>query len=328
MRIFKKSLWIAIPCILILCLNLLLNHLMIIQPVLRIAFHEISKGQYDTLYVGASHGAAGIDPTVVDNITNGKSFNFCYGGEYLDDSYFIAKEAAKCNPLKRIVYVLDPGYWVASPSQDATYAGFYHQMPFGFNKAEYGFYKMAKADFRTLLFPWYLHRQNLSREKISENLKMKKSHDYKNYLASVYESSGQVYHQNGFMGIHRVENPNHTNLNLVLWSNDDIRSREYSYLVKLKKFCDKKNIELVVVTTPIPKETLEKHREEFDLAYKYFSHILSDLKVPYCDFNYTDLKSQGFDSSLANFNDYDGHMFSDTAQNFSRLLANYLNSLS
>lgn len=328
MRTFKKSLWVIIPCILLVCFNLVMNYLMIVHPVLRIAYHEIESGKYDTLYVGASHGAAGIDPAVVDEITDSKGFNFCYGGEYLDDSYYICKEAKRHNALKRIVYVLDPGYWIASPSQDATYASFYYETPFSFNKLDYGLHKMIKADFRTLIFPWYLHRQNLKPDNIKANLAMKRKEEYKSYSASVYESTGQAYHQNGFMGIFRVENPHPNRDNLVLWSNDSIRSREYAYLVKLKKFCDRNQIQLVVVTTPIPTETLSENKKEFDYAHDYLSGILSDLNIPYRDFNYTDLKSQGFDASLSNFNDYDGHMFSDTAQIFSRLLGNYLNSLS
>lgn len=94
----------------ILCINEIL--VLALKPCtnFRNDMHKLETCQYDDLFVGTSHGKAGINPEVVDKITGEKSLNLCLGGEEVQDSYYIIKEACRVNKPKKIIYELDPGY--------------------------------------------------------------------------------------------------------------------------------------------------------------------------------------------------------------------------
>lgn len=81
-------------------------------------------------------------------------------------------------------------------------------------------------------------------------------------------------------------------------------------------FCRKKNISLVVVTAPVPQETIETYRSNFEKANAFFTKFMQSRGVKYYNYNYMEI--EGFDKSLNGFVDYDGHMFADQADIFSK----------
>lgn len=327
MRNSKKYIWIGLFLALTICINLLLNYVLLPYSYVRCDTHHLTEGGYQDIYVGTSHGFAGIDPLQTDAITGRKSTNLCLGGEYLCDSYFLTKEAHRHNPLRRVIYVLDPGYWVTEPSQDSSYNTLCQSLPWSKVKLEYTAAKMLKADFRTTLFPWYNYRKDLLKpDVIQHNLTTKQSQEYKDYSIKPFDSTGQTYTEQGFMNIHRVENAQKTEQNLKLWNEADLIPKEFKYFNKLKSYCAQNQIDFVVVTLPVPKETLGKYQEQFDAAHNYFTQMMQAQNVTYCDFNYVDLSSQGFETTVSNYNDYDGHMYGNTAQKFSQILGEYLNA--
>ena len=93
------------------------------------------------------------------------------------------------------------------------------------------------------------------------------------------------------------------------------------YFEKLKKLCEENNIELVVITTPIPQETMEKYQDNFEEANAYLRNIWQ-TGIPYYNYNYIDTES--LDKSLNGFSDYEGHMYEDEAENSSAELGKML----
>ena len=89
---------------------------------------------------------------------------------------------------------------------------------------------------------------------------------------------------------------------------------------KLVKLCKKEKIDLKVIITPIPRETLDRYKESYLDSDKYFSKFMLKFNVDYFNYNYTDIT--GFDYNLTGFQDYEGHMYEDQADIFSRKLAN------
>jgi len=49
---------------------------------------------------------------------------------------------------------------------------------------------------------------------------------------------------------------------------------------------------------------------------------MDEKEIKYYDFNYIDMP--GFDKSNGNYSDYEGHMNGDSAENFSKVLGEYL----
>ncbi len=88
---------------------------------------------------------------------------------------------------------------------------------------------------------------------------------------------------------------------------------------KLVKLCKKEGIELTVVTAPVPQETFEKYKSNFEDADKFFTNYMSEQGVDYYNFNYIDI--HGFDRSINGFSDYEGHMYEDQAEIFSKEIA-------
>lgn len=319
MRSFKIIGKIALFLAIIVAVNGVLNYFIYPYTYTRIDVHNIETGAYDDIFVGSSHGKAAINPNVIDHNTGRRSVNVCMGGEYPIDAYYIVKEATRIHKPSRVIYELDPGYWVTKANEDTSYASVYHEMPISKVKAEYFISKISESDFRNTLFPWYMYRKDY--KKAFEIAKMKQSDEYKNYDTTPLASDEQTYEGTGFMNIHRNDLPK-TETNLSLWDAENINADSIKYFEKLMDFCADEGIELIVITAPIPNETYEKYEAEFRAANAYFNDYFADTGILYFDFNEEPLP--GFDRSIEGFSDYEGHMYGDNADKFSALLCEYL----
>ena len=307
----------------IIIINGGLNFLLYPYTYTRVDIHNIKTGEYDDIFLGSSHGKSAINPLVIDEVTNRKSTNLCMGGEYPIDVYHLAKEVARNHKPSRIIYELDPGYWVSDISEDTSYATFYNEMSPSMVKLEYFWAKMAGSDFRNTLFPWYMYRKEY--KNAFTNARMKLGDGYKNYDLSTFTSTVQSYEPEGFINIHRIEAPK-TEDNLILWNESELKADAVKYFNKLVDFCADEEIELMVIATPLPTETYEKYGLEFDAAHAYFTEYFEQMGIPYYNFNKIYLP--GFDRSLESFSDYEGHMYGDAAAIFSKLLGEHLVAMS
>ena len=290
----------------------------------RIDVHNIETKAYDDLFVGSSHGKCAIDPLVIDEITGRKSTNLCMGGEYIQDSYFLVKEAVRNHKPSRIIYELDPGYWKTDPVEGTDFGSFYHEFPISLVKLEYFWDKMKDADFRTTLFPWYLYRQQMIKNPIG-NIKMKLGEEYRTYSGTPFTNEAQSYEKEGFIYRKVIKDVKKGEENLILWEEDSLRRETAEDFERLVKYCKDEEIELVVITTPIPKKTLKKNKKAFREADKYFTEYMDSLNISYYNFNYIKLKET--DRSLKGFADQEGHMYGENARHFSEELARYLKRL-
>ena len=141
------------------------------------------------------------------------------GGEYLSDSYFIVKEAIRVGHPKRVVYELDPGYWVAEKSKGAEYREMYDEFPKSLVKAEYYHQLLWGQDWRMTIFPWYLCRTGLKNP--FERIRTKLGEAYKNFDDSFWNSDVQNYGGKGHVSIHRTDAVK-TEDNLKLWDRQEI----------------------------------------------------------------------------------------------------------
>lgn len=299
----------------ILCINEIMVLALKPYTSFRNDMHKLETNQYDDLFVGTSHGKAGINPEIVDKITGEKSLNLCLGGEEVQDSYYIIKEACRVNKPKKIIYELDPGYWVSTATLGPEYRTVYDEFPMSEVKAEYYLDKIWNVDFRTTLFPWYLYRKGI--KGAGARFTSKFSHAYKNYDDSFYNESSQAYTSQGQIRIHRSDAPK-TEANLILWDEKKLKSDAVKSFEKIVKLCKENNIKLTVVTTPVPQETLEKYHDNFENANKFFTSLMEKEGVEYYNYNYQQIS--GFDRSLNGFSDYEGHMYEDQSDVFSEVI--------
>ncbi len=300
--------------------NSILNYLFIPYSYVELDYNNVYKNKYNTIFVGTSHGKCGIDPDIIDEVNGGKSVNICLGGEYLSYTYYRVKDMCSHNKPDKIVYELDPGYWVTDEYIGTDSALIYHNMKLSTAKMGLFFNKLAKEDFRVALFPWYIFRKEY--KMISENIKNKSNGLEKRLETSVFTNPAQTYNKNGFIYRNAVNSSLKTWQNFIEWDRSRVNSETLKYFKKLVKYCKKEDIELNVIITPIPKETLDKYKASYDDCNEYFKELMNEYDVEFYNFNVMDL--DGVDTTEAAFCDYEGHFIGENAEIFSRKLAEYI----
>ena len=305
-----------------ICITAALNYGFIPPSSVRINLHNLRNGEtYDPIFIGTSHGQYGIDPLSVDAASGGSSVSLCMADAYPDDMYYMLRLACETQSPSRVVYELDPSYWMNEQRSGSTQIFFYQEFPLSRSKAAYFLDKIINLDFRSALAPWSYYRNLVGR--IPDHIRRKQSSSYKNYDPSILEIPGGHYGGRGF--IYRVEGEDKGTFNNIPWDESQVKPRAERYFDRIASFCRKNNIELTVITTPVPRETLDQFAGSYAQSHQYFKDLMEGLGLEYYNFNY--MKPELMDRSMEGYWDYDGHMDGVRAREFSTLLGRFLGSL-
>jgi len=283
--------------------------------------HAVVTQQFDDIIVGTSHGKMDIDPEVMQEVTGRSGHNLCVGGEYGIDAYYLTKLIKEKQNPKRIIYEVDPGYFVSEKEEGNNYLLFYHEFPFSKAKVEYFWNSIAKCNFRTVLFPWYEYSLSYELPKVKDTFTQKVTGDYD---VSHLKSDSQEYHESGFIERYPVDVTKLKKSEPKLYEEGKVNEENMEYLKKLITFCKENDIEFVAVTTPIPINTLKDYSDSYNAAWKYFGQFFEEQGVEYLNFNTQYFKA--FTHDLKAYTDYDGHMNGDAAKEYSEVLAQVLES--
>ncbi len=281
--------------------------------------HAISTTQVDDLIVGASHGKMGIDPDSMEEITERTGHNVCVGGEYGIDAYYLIRLAAEKQNPTRVIYEIDPAYFMREKEEGNNYVLFYHEYPISRSKAEYFFSAIAKTNFRSVIFPWYEYSLNEELPDIVETFLRKITGDFS---VDSMKSETQEYHESGFIERYPVDTSTLQLTEPLLFREENLVEENMEYLEKSIDFCQENGIEFVAVTTPIPAATMGLYWDNFTEASDYFSEFFAEKGITYLNFN-TDYYF-AFSHEIEDYTDYDGHMNGDAAREFSKILAEVL----
>ena len=128
MHNFKKI--IKTIVVVAVCVTLLAGLDMALYPCtfMRNDIHAVVSNQYDDIILGTSHGMTDIDPAVMEEITGRSGHNVCVGGEYGIDAYYIARLIAEKQKPARIIYEVDPGYFVSEKEEGNNYLLFFQKL--------------------------------------------------------------------------------------------------------------------------------------------------------------------------------------------------------
>lgn len=322
MRSFKKIIKAGIAVVLVVVILLGLDFMLYPCTFMRNDIHTVTTQAHDDIYLGTSHGKMNIDPETIGEITGRSGHNLCVGGEYGMDAYYLAKLLIETQKPKRIIYEVDPGYFVTEKEPGNNYLLFYHEFPFSKAKAEYFMDAMLDCDFRTVLFPWYEYSLSYEIGALPDTVYQKFHH---NYDVSYLKGEAQEYHESGFIERYAVDVSKLEMTAPNLFSMETLKEENIEYLDKLIDLCNEEGIEFVAVTTPIPEETLGAYADSYNAAWTYFEQFFGERGVTYLNFNteYYDL----FSHDLVNYTDYDGHMNGEAAVQYSRILGIFLNEM-
>lgn len=321
MRNSKKILFGLVFTTIIVGFTLILNYLLVPNSIVRVQLHNLRSQKYDDIFVGTSHGLSAINPEIVDEKTGRNSINLCWPDEHLIDSYYIIKEACRVNKPSRIIYELDSSYWSTPQNKGANAVYIYNHFPNSKVKMEYYFDKILEMDMRVTLAPWFYYRNEY--KNIPHNLTMKRSKEYQQYNVSSLEmNKAQVYNQDGFLYQTVVPETDRGNLNFIMWDEKKIQDIELQYFKKIVKYCKEQKIELIAITTPVSRETLEKYPHVYESANRYFTQLMSTWNVEYYNFN--TLSDEQLDRSVMGYVDYEGHLSGELGNKFSAILGKIL----
>lgn len=322
MRNFKRFAAAVLVFAVLLLLNSLLSFALYPYNYSRIDVHNLTENDYDTIFVGSSHGKCGFNPEVFDAVCGGKSSNQCLGGEYpIDACHLISLACETGHTPKQVIYEMDAGYFVSEPNEGADFALLYEEFPFSFTKLHYWGTKILDGDFRNTLFPWYLYRGKLF--SVRETVSQKLGGGYKNYEADTFANAAQIYHENGF--IERLVQTSDKSVKdiPVLYTEEAVSTESERYFNKLAGLCRENGIRLIAVTTPVPEVTVQEYASAYEGADQYFTALTDAQGVEYYNCNYMEEFADLRD--LSYYVDYDGHYYGDYANAFTKRFAEVLN---
>lgn len=321
MRNSKCVIKIVLFLAVVLTINGFLSYALIPPNVMRMNYHLLkNQNQYDYVFIGTSHGQNGIDPKVIDEVTGDKSINLCMPNMYERDMYYVLKEACRKQQPKKVIYELDPAYWMLQPTVEPVSNSFFYEMPFSMNKAAYFFDKIRKEDFRKTLFPWSYCRYNYREAK--NIIKKKLSKEYREFKTESIEVPNGHYKGKGFVYLNRRDDKGP--MSYIPWDSHKVHARKLEYFKKIIQLCKEKNIELEIVTLPMPQETIDKVGENYGQAIGYFKELAGKYQVNYVDFS--TVEKEVFDRDIMQYDDHDGHLNGNAGEEFSRILGGYLAS--
>ena len=315
----KRTVVIAAFLCVIMVINSFLNYLLIPFSYVAADCKNIYTNKYDTVFVGTSHGKCGINPEKYNESSGVKSVNLCLGGEYLSYTYYRVKDVCRKNSPDKIVYELDPTYWITDEHIGPDSTLLFYNMEWSSVKTEMYIDKLADKDFRLTFFPWYIFRKEY--QQIKDNVSNKNTSEKKSCCYSMFKNHAQEYKDGGFV----YRNPSNANdgwKGYVKWDRRKLNPETVKYFKKLVKFCKKNDVELIVIRTPVPDETLEKFKDLYDDSNEYFTNLTKEYGVKFLDF--TSIKIDGLCTDYLSFCDSEGHFNGENANIFSEKLAEYI----
>ena len=322
MRSFKKGFRFILVVLIFMLVPMVLDFCLYPCTFMRNDIHSVCTGKHDDIYLGTSHGKMNIDPDTVEAYTGRTGHNLCVGGEYAADAYYLTKLMIENGKPKRIVYEVDPGYFVTEKEVGNNYLLFYHEFPVSKAKAEYFADALLTCDFRTIVFPWYEYLFKYDIDKIPETIYQKWNH---NYDISYLKGSRQEYHESGFIERYPLELKDIEKSDIKLFEETEVRQDNMEYLERLIELCRENDIQFIAVTTPIPAVSLAEYNDNYQEAWDYFSEFFAEQDVLYLNYNreyYDD-----FSHELSLYTDSDGHMNGDAAREYSKVLGETLDSI-
>ena len=316
MRNFKIFISLLV-CAAILVVNAKMTDFLYPNNEMRVVVHKIQTTDYDTLIIGNSHGQCGIDPVALEQFGGMHAINAASGNEFVIDAYYLVRLAAQSTDLKTVIYEIDSAYWMLDEAENCELVKVYHEFPPSKLKFRYFQDKILKSDFRTVPFEWYLYRNYLGR--IDSLREMKSSDAYKNYSIEPFRSPVQLMQENGFIAIQRFEEDAPKADTSMTWHRENVKEKHLKNFKRLVDFCRENEIQLVCIMTPIPEVTFSKDQPFSADSIAYFTALCESYDVPF--HSYLIDGRDGITHDLADYDDYDGHMYFDSAYSFSAVLA-------
>ncbi|MDY4743122.1 MAG: hypothetical protein SO361_08440 [Lachnospira sp.] len=310
-----------------LCLTFMLSGLT------RIIFHELEdeKSGYECVIYGQSHTSYAVDADIVSDVSGVKTMNAGIGGANMMDIYYMILDMYDYYIPDVVVLDLDYQYFLNVDLSDISESNtlIYYNYPNNIHKIKYAMETLPKKDYRASLFKWMNYRDGIYNMK--DNLQHKLSDEYRYYdISSVnsleacdsYKGHGFLYRDRSFVRDNEARM-------IIPWDEANV-DYDYSprYFKKIVKLCREKGSKVVLLTSPINKETLlinQQSMDNYTCARDYIQKLADENGLEYYDFNL--IKDEIYHRESEDYWDYDGHMYGDAAERYSIFLGDFLKKI-
>ncbi len=292
-------------------------------------FYELENESVDILFIGSSHACQSFDPEIFDSELGIRTFNLGSAFQSLSTSYYVLKECMSYQNPKVIFLEV---YWKVMEKDLNDKQLFYN----------YNYMKESniKKDIYNDLFDY--------REKIKDGVKILKYKDNFNaflnnkfsamitgimnnkaqssILAEDKNDDGEYYKGKGFIYNNKTVNSedlvNKNEFKNYSIDLDNISALELSYFDEIIFLCKESNIDLILVTAPMPEISVE-NIDNYDKFHDYIEFIAESNKLEYLDYN---LHMEGIEFDVSDFKD-DNHLNYTGVIKFNNHLIDYLTDL-
>lgn len=278
--IFKVSLFIIIFSIIFSEINNVFLYKSGHRSKLYQGLYTKIEDDYDVLLMGSSHMNGGINPNILWNEYGITSFNYATGGQPIDVTYYLLKEALKTNDTK--VVVLDVYYLgLTSEFGEEGYIRYVlDNMKFSKNKIEAVMNCTPKDEWLYYLIPFFKYHSRW--KELSES-------DYRENFEGGYYTKGFGASQ---------EKYGKENMTVLLNEGEaEIPEKTKEFLYKFIQLSKEENFELILVNMPYDYTSttgMPNWITDHEKMYNTVEKIAIENNIPFINYN-NYLEDIGFD---------------------------------
>ena len=230
-----------------------------------------SEENYDILLMGSSHMNGGVNPNILWNEYGVTSFNYATGGQPIDVTYYLLKEALKAHTPKIVVldlYYLGLTYEFG---EEGYIRYVLDNMKFSANKTEAILNSTPKDEWIYYLLPFFKYHGRWKELTID---------DYKENFDSGYYAKGFGASQEKY-GIE----------NMTVLSGegyDDIPEKTKKYLYKFMDLAKKENFQLIFVNMPYDYTStngMDNWIKDHEKMFNTVDIIAKENNIPFINYN-------------------------------------------
>jgi len=268
------------------------------------------SGTLDFFVCGASHAMRGFRPDILDQELGVNSYNLSCSRQTMQGRYELLNLELNRNPAKTVVLELSYDSMTRNRDEEGPEGDIYMLGKLGgfMPRIKYFFSAIRPKEYGRMYYNYIDNGVNCIKKIIhgtwtNKNTKLEKGYAaYKRDDDELNQDLKKIYHTRSFE--ETVYEPN------------------VEYLNKIIALCKKKNVQLILVTTPLSKVTVCRY-DNLDTFKEWYENVANENGLQYYDFNLIRDKEEKLPDSSAFSDKF--HLGNKGAGTFTKMFTDVLN---
>lgn len=276
------------------------------------------EGTLDTLYCGTSIVYDGINPKIMDEKLGTNSFNLGSAGQPIIGSYYLLRETAEKNPVKKVYLSVPMPSLLKEEAYLHNYLSAFENLATLEWKLKYLSSVHEENVWTAALFYSTQVEYYLAPDQVKRNIKKKL---FSSEAPAIYGGRGFRLSDKIFEGRKNKKNGS-TNTWWEESNEERLQEEALIYLDKMAKFCKENDMELILIGMPYSQIYIDGSGN-IDGFHQFMQEKADALDVAFYDFIYYKERQEIFTNDL--FKD-DHHLNTTGGNTFSQILAEVVQS--